>query len=386
VTPSPKTQRPAKSGKPRIPSTLIAVVIALAAAAWIGSGYLDGRWNLSGSPDTMDVVTVRAEPKEAELTRVRVATLEAQAFVEEIQASGETQSERTVEIRAETDGRVVELPVAEGRPVSEGALLLRLDRAERDAQLAEAKARVQQRSIQFEAARKLASSGFQSQTRRAEALADLEAAKASLAVLEVDAARTSIFAPFEGVLDRRTAEIGSFLQRGDHVGTLVDVNPVKVVAQVTERDVTKLEIGMPAQTQLAAGPERTGVVSYIATVADSETRTFRVEVEVANNDRRIGQGMSAELKVKLPPIQAQLVPPSIFRLDDQGRIGVMLVQDDNVVRFVRVTIIGSGEDGAYVTGLPDRASVVMVGQELVEDGETVTPVPVRTEAGTGAQS
>jgi multidrug efflux system membrane fusion protein len=365
---------------------LIAALIAVAAIAWVGSGYFDGLWNLSGSPETLDVVTVRSAPKDATPTRVRVKSLEAEVFVEEIQASGETQAARTVEIRAETDGRVVELPIAEGRAVLKDALLVRLDRAERDAQLAQAKARVQQRSIQFEAARKLASSGFQSQTRRAEALADLEAARADLAVLEVDIARTAINAPFDGVLDRRPAEIGSFVQRGDHVATIVDVDPVLVVAQIPEHDVTKLELGMPAQTRLAAGPDRMGVVSYIATAANSETRTFRVEVEVPNPDRRIGEGMTAELQVKLPPVRAHLVPPSIFRLDDRGRIGVMIVQDDNVARFLRVSIIGSGEDGAYVTGLPDSAQVIMVGQELVEDGETVTPVPPRQAQTSGAQS
>ncbi len=380
MTPSPKPS------KRRVPSTLIAVLIAVAAVAWVGSGYFGGLWNLSGSPESLDVVSVRAAPKEAEPTRVRVKTLDARPFIEEIQASGQTEAARTVEIRAETDGRVVELPVAEGRAVAEGDLLVRLDRAERDAQLAQVKARAQQRSIEFEAARTLASSGFQSQTRRAEALADLETAKADLAILEVDVARTEITAPFDGILDRRPAEIGSFVQRGDHVATIVDVNPILVVAQVSEKDVTKLQVGMPAQTRLTTGPNHIGVVSYIATVADSQTRTFRVEVEIENRERRIGEGMSAEIKVKLPPVQAHLVSPSIFRLDAEGRIGVILVQDDNVARFLRVAIIGSGEDGAYVTGLPDRAQVVTVGQELVEDGEVVTPVSARQTPAAGAQS
>lgn len=380
MTPSPKPS------KRRVPSTLIAVLIAVAAVAWVGSGYFGGLWNLSGSPESLDVVSVRAAPKEAEPTRVRVKTLDARPFIEEIQASGQTEAARTVEIRAETDGRVVELPVAEGRAVAEGDLLVRLDRAERDAQLAQVKARAQQRSIEFEAARTLASSGFQSQTRRAEALADLETAKADLTILEVDVARTEITAPFDGILDRRPAEIGSFVQRGDHVATIVDVNPILVVAQVSEKDVTKLQVGMPAQTRLTTGPNHIGVVSYIATVADSQTRTFRVEVEIENRERRIGEGMSAEIKVKLPPVQAHLVSPSIFRLDAEGRIGVILVQDDNVARFLRVAIIGSGEDGAYVTGLPDRAQVVTVGQELVEDGEVVTPVSARQTPAAGAQS
>ena len=380
MTPSPKPS------KRRVPSTLIAVLIAVAAVAWVGSGYFGGLWNLSGSPESLDVVSVRAAPKKAEPTRVRVKTLDARPFIEEIQASGQTEAARTVEIRAETDGRVVELPVAEGRAVAEGDLLVRLDRAERDAQLAQVKARAQQRSIEFEAARTLASSGFQSQTRRAEALADLETAKADLAILEVDVARTEITAPLDGILDRRPAEIGSFVQRGDHVATIVDVNPILVVAQVSEKDVTKLQVGMPAQTRLTTGPNHIGVVSYIATVADSQTRTFRVEVEIENRERRIGEGMSAEIKVKLPPVQAHLVSPSIFRLDAEGRIGVILVQDDNVARFLRVAIIGSGEDGAYVTGLPDRAQVVTVGQELVEDGEVVTPVSARQTPAAGAQS
>jgi multidrug efflux system membrane fusion protein len=387
---TPPTEPKRKSGFriSRVRSTLIALIIAAAAAAWIGSGYLGGNWNLSGSPDGIEAARANAAPKAETPTRVRVKQSVATEYIASIEASGQTEAARSVEIRAETEGRVVEINAREGAMVNEGDVLIRLDHAERDAEIDRAKARLRQRRIEFNAASKLASEGFQSQTRRAEAEADLEAARADLKVYEIDLARTEIAAPFSGVLDTRPVEIGDFVQRGDPVATIVEIDPLLVVSQIAENNIAQIQVGMPVTARLARGPDYAGVIVYKSAIANEQTRTFKVEAELSNADRRIAQGMTAEMRIDLPAVQAHLVPPSIFQLDQDGRVGLMIVDDRDVARFLRVDIIGSNAEGAFVTGLPDTARIVMVGQQLIEDGETVVPVRVdeSPEAVAGAAS
>ncbi|MDF1794708.1 MAG: efflux RND transporter periplasmic adaptor subunit, partial [Thalassobaculaceae bacterium] len=196
--------------------------------------------------------------------------------------------------------------------------------------------------------------------------------------IEIDLARTRIEAPVHGILDDRKVEIGDYVVVGDEVATVVELNPLLITAQVAERQAPLIEVGMPVQARLSTGDELVGVVSYVSAVADENTRTFRIEIEVDNAGYRFGQGLSAGITIDLPSVNAHPVTPSIFRLDDFGRIGVMTVDAENLAHFTPVSIVGVDDRGTWVRGLPDNARVVIVGQDLIDDGETVEPVVAQT--------
>lgn len=349
-------------------SIVAAIVIAVAATGWIASGFLDER--PATANDSPPVVTKELGP-----VRVRVQDSEARDYAGRIRISGQTEAARKVEIRAEIDARVVAVDHEKGDTIDIGARIVTLDAAERPAQLARAKARIAQREIEYDAASKLAKKGFQAETTKARAFADLEDARAYRREIEVNLARTRIDAPFAGVLDRRPVEIGDYVRKGDHIATLVELDPLLVTAQLPERQAPVLEPGMTGSARFSNGVEMIGIVRYVAAVADPETRTFRIEMEIANPGNRLGEGLTTELDVPLPGIRAHRVSSSIFRLDAAGRIGVMVVDRDNMARFVTVTVIGTDKYGAWVGGLPDTVRLITVGQELVEDGEKVEPIP-----------
>jgi multidrug efflux system membrane fusion protein len=71
-----------------------------------------------------------------------------------------------------------------------------------------------------------------------------------------------------------------------------------------------------------------------------------------------------------------LISPSVLALADDGTIGVKVVDDDDVVRFLPITIVADRPDGIWVAGIPDKARLITVGQDFVVDGETVKPVTV----------
>ncbi|NQW09489.1 MAG: efflux RND transporter periplasmic adaptor subunit [Alphaproteobacteria bacterium] len=348
-------------------SIILAMAIAIAATGWILSGQFGER--PATANDSAPIVAAEKGP-----VRVRVHISEAADYVARVRASGQTEAARTVEIRAEIDARVVAVETEKGSAIAVGARIVTLDAAERPAQLARAKARVTQREIEYEASSKLAKKGFQAETTRARAFADLEDARAYRREIEVEVARTRIDAPFAGVLDRRPVEIGDYVRKGDHIATLVELDPLLITAQFPEHQAPALEPGMTGTARFSNGIERPGVVRYVAAVADPQTRTFRIELEIGNPGNRLGEGLTAELEIPLPTFRAHRVSPSIFRLDPAGHIGVMTVDADNRARFTRVTLIGGDDTGAWITGLPERVHLITVGQELVDVGEPVMPV------------
>ncbi|MBM3518534.1 MAG: efflux RND transporter periplasmic adaptor subunit, partial [Alphaproteobacteria bacterium] len=295
----------------------------------------------------------------------------AQPYSREIVVRGHTQAVRWVDVRAEQDGRVVEVLAKEGERVKAGAPLVRLDMEDRAARLGEAQAWVEQRQIEFYAARELSEQGYRARTKLAEAQAQLESAYVMVARMEEEVERTEVRAPFDGILEERATELGDFLMRGAIVARVVDQDPYLVAGQVTEQLVGSVAVGAAATARLITGESATGRVRYVASMADPSTRTFRVEVEVPNSDGRLRDGVTAELRIVAGQVAGHLVSPAVLTLDDKGVVGVRLLNGEGRVELRAAKIIGEAGQGVWLGGLPETIDLIVVGQEFVRDGEMV---------------
>src|SRR5690606_21030186 len=104
---------------------------------------------------------------------------------------------RRVEVKSETDARVIELAIDHGSRVKAGDVIARLAAGDRQARLAEARALLAQRRIEYAAAQKLSEKGFRAETQLAATEAELQAAEAAVTVAEVELGYTTIRAPFD---------------------------------------------------------------------------------------------------------------------------------------------------------------------------------------------
>jgi multidrug efflux system membrane fusion protein len=358
------------------PSYLIAGLLAVGVTAWVASGVLGGNAEPEVTKPPVDLDALR------EVTRVRVAESVAQPRLIELSLNGHTESVRAVDVKAETFGEVEELLVEKGERVEAGQVIARLDARDRTARLREAQALREQRRIEYEAARKLADKGFRAETQLAEARATLNAADAAVESAQIAIDNLEIVAPFDGVLDERQVDLGDYVDTGQEIARVVDLDPVLVVANANERDVQRLRVGEPGSAVLATGEEIWGRIRFIASEANAQTRTFRIELEVSNDDGKVPAGMTAEMRLPVERIPAHRITPAILTLDDQGVLGLRtVVEDENgdsetqLVRFVPVQIVEDTAEGLFVSGLPERATLITVGQEFVKDGERVVAVP-----------
>ncbi|MEP0070129.1 efflux RND transporter periplasmic adaptor subunit [Pyruvatibacter sp.] len=363
-------------------SYVLATAIAIILAVWILSGQFGTVEGEAGTEETAAATEsdVLAEGQDVQTVRARV--FESQPVRRDIVIRGRTEPVRAVEVRAETSGSVTKLPVEKGEYVSKGDLLCGLSINARGARLAEAKALREQRWLQYDASQKLAAKGHRSETQAAADKAGYDAAVAQVRQMEVEMSYTRIKAPFDGVLDNRFVEIGDFLSVSQPCATVVDLDPILVVGQVSERDVDKLTMGSVGQARLISGQMLEGVVRFIAKTAEQETRTFRVELAVPNKDNTLPAGITAEIIVAAEAVTAHLMSPAFLVLNDKGAIGVRMVGADKIARFQEVSVLEDSNDGVWVGGLPENATIITVGQEFVRDGQ---PVEVTME-NDGAQS
>ena len=345
----------------------------------LGTFALVAMWMFSGVWLERELGSEYAQPvlapgSDTGVVRVQVQLRHAEPITRQINVYGQTAPARTIEINAETEGRVEAVEARRGDRVAESEVILRLDLRDREARLAQAQASVNEHRTAFRAQTELQRNGYVSETDIAATIAKLETAKAELMRAELDLEHMVIRAPFNGVLQDRLVEIGDFVKSGDEVATFVDNTTIVVTGSVAEQEVGGIAIGDEATAKLITGQTVAGRIRYVAPVANQQTRTFTVELEIENADGSLPAGVTAEMNLPGSQALAQKISPALLSLDLEGNLGVKIVNDHQLVEFHPVVIAQSDTDGVWVAGLPESAKVIVVGQGYVVPGQLVEAV------------
>lgn len=352
------------------------VIIAVVVTAFLTALVLQREWLLAFAGNEPAAAAQEADedaPPPSRAVRVVAMSSTAREIEDAVILRGETQAMREVDLRAETTGRVISEPLRRGAFVEQDQIVCQIDSGTREAMLAEAQARLADARINFSAADRLSQDGFASSTRLATTETNMRSAEAAVAAAATEIERLTIRAPFAGILENDSAELGSLLQAGGVCATVMQLDPIRLVGFVPETEVSRIEHDAMAGARLAAGGQVQGRVTFLSRSADPTTRTFRVDIEVPNPDLSIRDGQTAEILISAPGSKAHLVPQSSLTLNDDGALGVRLVDADRIARFAPVSLIRDTAKGVWITGLDETADVIIVGQEYVTDGVPVIP-------------
>ena len=339
------------------------------------------REGISTAGEAKPAVVVTAAPEGSnagegpETPLVRTLAVSEEDYTQQIRIRGRTQAFRHVMVRAEEPGKLISEPVARGTRVSQGDVLCELAIDARDANLSESLSRLEQTQFEYKASLDLQKRGLQSDVIVAQQKAAVSAAEAAVSRAELALARTKILAPFDGVVETRSVELGDLLNVGAVCASVLDDSPMLLVGLVPEQNITALEVGSLVEAELVTGMRIGGHVTYLARAADTSSRSYRIEVEVDNSNTSIREGITAELLVDAQDLRAHQIPSSALTLDDTGEIGVKILDRNNVVQFQGVNIIGDSSNrlnsGVWVTGLSGTTTLVTIGQEIVFPGQRV---------------
>lgn len=344
-------------------SVYLAIGVVVAVSLWMLSG-------LGSEPVPQpDPAELRSVARGA-VPAVRSMRSTAIDIRREIVASGRTQADRVLELKAETDGPVVGIHVERGAAVESGQRLVTLDMRDRQERLQEAAARVKQRETEYKAIANLRDRQFTTEIEIAEAETSLASARAAQMAIELELEQLTVRAPFGAIVQERNVEMGDLIRVGDTVATLVDLDPLVVVGEVNERDIGWVQQGGQGSARILGNEPLDGTIRYISAVADGATRTFQVELAIPNPAHRIQAGLTAELRLFADTRRVHTLSSALLSLADDGTVGVKVVENGRV-RFYPVEVVGSGPDGMHVSGLPDSVEVITVGQGYVTEGQQV---------------
>jgi len=343
-------------------SILMSVTLVIGVCIWMFSGTLS---NANYAP-----VKIQA-PVTKPLMKVRVANYSSQLIEREIIIQGQLEPKRKVQLRAETEGLVKSLPVEKGSSIAKGELLFSLQEGNRQAQLKRADSDVKAKKLELKAMRKLKASGLQAENQLKTAQANLDAAVAEFKRIQLDIKRTQIRAPFSGVLESRQVEIGTLIQEGDVLGEVIDNSILKAVGYVPQQSAQAIQLNQSVEIKLIDGRKLNGEISYMAHIAEPETRSFRIEANIPNLNQELRAGVSAEIRISVGQERAHFISPALLTLDEAGRVGVKVVVEQNKVQFYPVKLARNEPKGVWISGLPDMVKIIRLGQNFVRVGDRV---------------
>ena len=272
-------------------------------------------WMLSGMLAD-DEFEVKTKTQLETISSVTVLNSTAAEKAKKIKVSGTTEADKLIKIRAEASGTVVSRPVQQGQFVRKDQLICQLYNASRSSY-------------------------------------------------------PKVKAPFDGYLETFSVKEGDYLNTGAVCATIIDPDPMRLIGEVSEKEINFVKVGAKAEAELISGKKVEGVVSFVSTSANKGTRTFRVEIDVKNSDRSIRDGVSAQIAIKGDTILAHKISPSILMLGEAGELGIRTVNEDDQVEFKKIDILEDSMEGIWITGLPKNTRIITVGQEYVFQGQTV---------------
>ena len=272
-----------------------------------------------------------------------------------IYTKSESEAFSKVEVKSQTSEKIINMHFSDGDFAKKGEIICELDSGQRLANFKRAE-------IEFNSQTELKKQGLISDSALVSAETHYESAK-------IELERTKISAPFDGFVEDLAKE-GQLLQNGQNCARIISLSPLKIVGNIPEILVSKVEVGQDVEIKFLSGQQYNSKVTFLSRGADSQTKTFRVESELINTDYLIKDGLTGEMIIYTTPVKAHFVPTSAFLLADNGDVALAQVNDGKVKISV-VNILRDTKEGAWITGLDDNVRIIVSGQGFVKQGEEV---------------
>jgi multidrug efflux system membrane fusion protein len=300
---------------------------------------------------------------------VRGKVFKAQLVNPILSLSGITKAARIINLKAEIEGRIVECPIKKGHLVKEGDVLLRIIDNDRAARLHEAEARLFQREAEFNASTNLKQKALKSENSHLASKSELEAARAFVKKMNVEVDRQAVKSPLNGYYEQQNVEVGDYVNAGDKVATILQLNPLKIETHLSEADSASVYEGQEVHVKMTNNSSQTlkARVIYKGRVAEPKTRTFLIECEIDNLEG-FASGQTCQLMFIKKPIMAHSIPSSALVLNDAGVLGVMGIDDKEHSLFYPIHVEQMQHDHVLISGVPDTFTLITTGGEFVKHG------------------
>lgn len=299
-------------------------------------------------------------------------------LVDRVVATGTLRANEEVDLASETSGKVTEVLFNEGRRVSKGDLLLKINDAELLAQRERTLFRVKLAEQQVQRQEALLEKGGVSKEEYDQSLNQLNVLRAEINLNEAQLAKTEIRAPFDGVLGLRHVSEGAFLAPQTRIATLQDISPIKIDFSLPEKYAGIVRQGSEIQFRVS-GDERqhTGQVYAIEPRIDANTRSLQIRATSPNRDGSLYPGAFAEVELVLNEYENAITVPAVALVSELRGKKVFAVSNGIVDERIVDTGIRTDSMVQVLNGLALGDTVLTSGLQLVRAGMPVQLEDVR---------
>lgn len=284
---------------------------------------------------------------------------------------------RVVTVAAEVPGRIERIGPREGSTIQAGELLIQLNTDLILPQVEMAQAQHERNRIQYERMKALVQTDATSRSDLDDATNSLAGSEARLKEVRANLERTRIVAPISGVLNDLPVEEGEYVQPGTPVAEIVEIDVVKVVVEVPERDIPFFSVGRPAEALVTVrGREQsvTGAITFISEVADPQTRSTRMEITVDNRQGLLRSGQIVQARLTRRILKEVVLIPLLAVIPMENGRAVYVVENGQAQRRqVEIGVI-KGDRVQITAGLTPGDQLIVAGHRFVAPGQTVNVV------------
>ena len=328
---------------------------------------------LVGCKETRHTNAVSESKQHIPEVLVKVKKLEPRPIKDILVLPGQTLPWEDIVVPAETGGKIEWVGAKEGDLVKKGQLIARIDIQAIEAALEKAKASFELVDYIYKRRKKLYDQKILDKEQLDRALTQRNLALASLKQAQVDHDKGFVRSPIIGMINRRFVDPGEFVNRGDPVAQLVNVDKIKVEVQVPELDIPFIRAGESTLVKIDALPEKSisGRIDFVSFEADPATKTFLARIIIENPKHEIRPGMIARVAFLKRIVPNAIVVP-LFCIIDRGGERIVFVEEDGIAHARTVSIGVIDRDNVQITsGLKAGENLIVVGQRDLEEGMKV---------------
>lgn len=307
------------------------------------------------------------------IPNVKVKVLEATQVEDAVTLTGAIHPWEEVTLSAELAGKIERKAVEDGALVAVDQELFRINSVTLEAKQTELEAQMKWAEQEYRRLKAMAREGIGSKQELERAETQRSVAEAGLRTVGIELEKSIIKSPIEGVVDKVYKEQNEYVDPGTPLVRIVQVDRVKVIVGIPERDIAYFQVNAPVRVTLSSMRDEVfeGHIYTIAPTAESASHTFLTEVALDNAEGRLRPGMicRATLVRRAYPDSLRVPVFSVVTLNDSRYV---FVETDGVVRQREVqTGVFLGQEVQVTEGLSPGERLVVVGQRDLRDGGRV---------------
>lgn len=308
---------------------------------------------------------------------VTTAIVNDTIFTHYIDIQGNVDTKQNLIIYPEYSGVLTQVYVKSGQKVNKGQILARIDDGGLSNQLAQMETQATLAKTTFERQKNLWDKKIGSEIQYLQAKTNYEAQMKAVAQMKAQVGKTTVKAPFSGVIDEVITEKGQVVGPGQQLMRIVNLSDMYVSANVPESFIGKIKNGAIVDVEVkSTGKTYKGKVRQIGNYINPNNRNFSIEVAVPNSDNLLRPNQVAVLKIEdYKKANAILVPESIVTENAVGEKIIYTVdtsgKEPKAIKKTIVVGLTSGANIEVKSGLNKGEQIIIEGARSVQNGDIV---------------